>query len=502
MTQIQQARPRIANNIKSPKKNRNPIVRTISFCCTPSDRLAVLFLMGLVGMIVMVNIGTFLSFRAANESSSSGATVENTAALSNTIRGGNRGKDATRITQDRVPTAVDVKLPWLPADPMPPIDAKNRHPLDLFAMDAWAANPLVGSYVHRQDDEHVTRIHMPFMDLQSKYRIIPPKLGGVNSPLFHIEPHVMMPTQTFASPDCVVLTRKGNKFTVSGVRANQDRIAISDYVAADGSVKEFWMGLFDGHGELGHVVSHYAISEFPKRLEALRNNDQSSGDDIEATKVALKDIFLSVNGNMPNILGSGSTGISIWKRRDQLFISNVGDSMAFVVSVDRPHDQVKVVYTTKPHKPNDPLERQRIEGMGGQVQDPPANHFSARLMIPIGGDPPDVVGLAMSRSLGDFEGHPYGLIADPTTDVISINSLDPKLEYLVILASDGLLDRVTELDIARQMAQSQLLTPNAKYSPLEAAERLILQSSQAWMNDAFGDAYRDDISLAVHRLRI
>ena len=187
---------------------------------------------------------------------------------------------------------------------------------------------------------------------------------------------------------------------------------------------------------------------------------------------------------------------------DQLLVSNVGDSKAFVVSVDRSRNEVHVVYTTKPHKPDDPVERKRIESMGGRVQDAPSPEFSARVVIPMGSNPFDVMGLAMSRSLGDFEGRPYGVIAEPTTDVISINSLDPRLEYLVILASDGLLDRVTEVDVARQMAESQLLNPNGKYLALEAAERLILQSSRAWLDDAFGGAYRDDISLAVRRLQI
>ena len=114
----------------------------------------------------------------------------------------------------------------------------------------------------------------------------------------------------------------------------------------------------------------------------------------------------------------------------------------------------------------------------------------------------DVLGLAMSRSLGDFEGQPYGIIADPTTDVIALADLDPKLYYLVILASDGLLDRVSEVEIAAKMAASQLLTPNAPTTSLQAAEQLILQSSQAWARDFIGEAYRDDISLAVHRLRI
>lgn len=378
----------------------------------------------------------------------------------------------------------------LPEITMPPLDPKSRLPLNISAIDLWASVPIVGSYRHQHDDTSMSRVHMPLMDLQSYYKGTPPDLSS-------LRPEVTN-GRSFPSPECVVLTRKGNKFSQTGVRSNQDRIAISDYLSSNGKVEEFWMGLFDGHGELGHVISHFAISEFPKELERLRHKSLS----VEDTKAALKDLFLNVNDNLPYLVGSGTTGISIWKHRDHLYISNVGDSKAFVVSVDTSRKDIQVIYSTKPHKPDDPVERKRIEGVGGKVQEAPAPGYSARLLIPMGDSPLDVFALAMSRSLGDFDGHPYGLIAEPTTDAISLSSLDPDKDYLIILASDGLLDRVPEMEIAREMVRSQLLSPGGKFLPLEAAEYLILKSSKAWKNDMFGEAYRDDISLAVHRLTV
>ncbi len=385
-------------------------------------------------------------------------------------------------------------LPELPVISVPPLDPVSRQPLNMTEFDRWANTPMVGSYLlHRKGDDGdaVARIHMPWMDLQSFY----------HQQRFHdsqsLDPSATVGT-LFSSPDCAVLTRKGNKFSQTGVSSNQDRIATLDYVTTDSNVNEFWMGLFDGHGELGHAVSHFALSEFQRRIELLRHQSRS----VEETKKALTKLFLSVNENLPNIPGSGSTGISIWKLKDQLYVSNVCDSKAFVVSVDSTRKHVKVIYTTKPHKPDDPEERKRIEGMGGQIQEAPAPGYSARLLIPMGESPLDVMGLAMSRSLGDFDGQPYGLIAEPRTDAISLSSLDARLDYLVILASDGLLDKVSEIEIAQEMALSQLLSPAGKFLPLEAAEYLILKSSAAWSSDPYGQGYRDDISLAVHRLRI
>jgi hypothetical protein len=46
------------------------------------------------------------------------------------------------------------------------------------------------------------------------------------------------------------------------------------------------------------------------------------------------------------------------KLGETLYISNLGDSLAFVVKYDETNvqDSVEIVYQTKPHKPDDPLE--------------------------------------------------------------------------------------------------------------------------------------------------
>jgi len=503
---VQRSKRRLSNPRTRPSSSSGRINR--QFCRPPYDRLAVwCWVICITGVIFLVNLQTLR------------VSFQTTRSVADSIMAHPHQQEQVDETRIHIPAHVLAtmktgRLPPLPEIPMPPIDSKTRLPLNYSAMNQWAEVPLVGSfshyYVQQQSDGTSSktriRIHMPFVDLQMTYKGQPPQYhragGGGAMPLL-FETRVTH-NVTFASSDCVVLTRKGNKFAASGVRSNQDRIGISDDVdeEANGSSTgeyDFWMGLFDGHGDLGHVVAHFAITEFPKRLHQIPTTLNT-----DAAKEALKQLFLAINANMPYIEGSGSTGISIWKRRNQLFVSNVGDSMAFVVSVDRATRQdVKVIYTTKPHKPNDPIERRRIERMGGEVQAPPSPEYSWRLLIPIGPSPlADVFGLAMSRSLGDFEGQAVGLIAEPTTDVIQLDQLDPSLEYLVIAATDGLLDRINEIDIAREMAASRLLTPTGKYLPLEAAERLILQASRLWMQDPIGGGYRDDISLAVHRLRI
>ena len=59
---------------------------------------------------------------------------------------------------------------------------------------------------------------------------------------------------------------------------------------------------------------------------------------------------------------AGGSAISMLKIGKTLYISDLGDSVTFVVRYDEINvkDFLQIVYQTKPHKPDDPLERRRI----------------------------------------------------------------------------------------------------------------------------------------------
>jgi serine/threonine protein phosphatase PrpC len=274
------------------------------------------------------------------------------------------------------------------------------------------------------------------------------------------------------------------------VNVNQDRVVLVE------SNAWWWMGLFDGHGELGQIVSQVAALEFSKRISALSSANQNSFQE-SILKANLKQIYLDVDNALPrspNI--GGSTAISILKTQyNQLVISNLGDSEAFLASFDDSGQNVRLLYETKPHKPDLPQERARIEKMGGEVENPFQPGFSARVVIPI--DEFNSMALAMSRSLGDQDGKALGVIAEPDTDVLDLNTLIQKnLNYVVIAATDGLFDHVPPLEVAEHIAKSMTGLP-------QAAEELILESSKRWFAVDLGMyKYRDDISISIHKLTL
>jgi len=376
----------------------------------------------------------------------------------------------------------------------------NNLPTTKSSIDEWERNtkrPLVGSYRYSS----IATIQLPLVDIEED-DMIPKRADSTGFDRSNAE-------------DVVVLTRKGHKFNQEdGLRTpNQDRVLVlkknGNSIIGD---QDWWMGLFDGHGYYGHFVSQFVSSEFSRRI----NKEWEGQNSLRSSMVekdSLRTIFLDINRSIPDFMRSaGCTGISILKRGNSLYISNVGDSVAFVASYDKSNSSskknLKIIYATKPHKPNLPNERKRIEEMGGRVMESPFYGASARLMIPMTiGSQTVEFGLAMSRSFGDLDGEKFGLSIEPDTDVLDLSKFDKNQDYIVVAATDGLIDfeKLSEEEVglimAKALTSTEQKTNDLVSSPgIKAARELILKSSQIWDSE-LGD-YRDDISIVAHRLRI
>lgn len=365
-------------------------------------------------------------------------------------------------------------------------------------------NPMTGLYRYSS----ISTIQLPTADLE----VEGPKFKHTQADASY---QVRDPSN---SNDIVILTRQGHKYNQEDRKRtpNQDRVLVLS--RRDDS--DWWMGLFDGHGYYGHLVSQYVSSEFARGInkewegENFQRSSKITSSKQKSIAVVnvLKDLCLEINKSMPGFMSyGGSTGISLLKRDDLLYISNVGDSVAFVASYDKTQNKIKIMYSTKPHKPDTPKERQRIEANGGRVVDPPFEGATARLVIPVQiGSQMMEYGLAMSRSFGDHEGEKVGLSVEPDTDVLDISQFDKNLDYVVVAVTDGLVDfdKLTEQEVAVAIAKAlsaeedRVNTDHPLVSALgnEAAKKLIMKSSRMW--DAGPDNYRDDISIVAHKLRL
>lgn len=310
----------------------------------------------------------------------------------------------------------------------------------------------------------------------------------------------------------VTLTMVGYKGGRIHDQVNQDRsFVISPYL--DGQM----LGVFDGHGEKGEVVSDFTLHELPKRLlqkleSALKDVDQ---DDIDAVvKKALTDCFLEIDQSTPSGEEGGCTASVVLQLGSKLYVANVGDSISLVATYTTLNDSVEVVYVTREDKPDLTDEYERIVKMGGSVHIPKNPEEGSPRAVSWNPDSGEIISLlAMSRSIGDWE--IVGVIAEPIIDVIDVRELVANtvansatsgdgtcvaaehVHVFAMSATDGMMDYLRPQELAASFADSFYGQDGPH--PLTVAEDLILKAAKAWNNE-MGGQYRDDIAVAASKI--
>ena len=154
--------------------------------------------------------------------------------------------------------------------------------------------------------------------------------------------------------------------------------------------------------------------------------------------------LLSYSPNSPSlsVLGEQSVDREEQIINSYLIAANVGDSRAVLSRSGH------AIELTKDHKPNDPLERERVENLGGEVRwCGPVHPKTGKPIIRkkkngkcgVNGVYRINGNLALSRAIGDRSERP---LVSSQVD-IKYFKLDDKQDEFVILASDGLWDVFT-----------------------------------------------------------
>ncbi|KAL7579486.1 hypothetical protein ACA910_007866 [Epithemia clementina (nom. ined.)] len=290
------------------------------------------------------------------------------------------------------------------------------------------------------------------------------------------------------------------------------------------------LGVFDGHGARGELVSEFTVQNLPSFLaRKLAHLPTLAEDRKVATIQALHDTFVELDELAPADPSGGSTATAILRQDDSIYIANAGDSRSFVVAYRPSTRKVQILYISREDKPDLPDERARVEAMGGQVYIPKRGTSRVVYQDPMTGTPS---GLAMSRSIGDWAAAKLGVIPDPIVDVLDIsdlvqtvlrnevveqcyvvdehgevdrNACNDRLAGLVddvhifgVAATDGMMDYLSPQDVAKVLASS--LFDRGASHPVSACELLIFSAANSWQQDKQG-RYRDDISIAVSVLR-
>eukprot|EP00898_Chlorokybus_atmophyticus_P009232 jgi/Chlat1/939/Chrsp108S01370 len=329
-------------------------------------------------------------------------------------------------------------------------------------------------------------------------------------------------------PEVGNLSKRSGKYwahTVAGNKGrNQDTYTVVDGLAGTSAV---FMGVWDGHGTDGHLVSELSRDALPCHLERCLINNASahsqgfvkpanvevvtSGIVTESLSGAGAQQKLSSDADADNVLASswgsdwrskvvdaclvvdhalktngdfdasfsGATSVSAIIQDDTIVTMSLGDSRCIVMSenLDGTYfaNQLSIDY-----KPDHEEERARINKMGGRVFPHPAELHIARFWLP----EIDAPGLAMSRAFGDTVLKPYGLSAEPGMMTRKLTAQDK----LVLLYSDGVSDVMTNQDVVDFVGS---LPPSEN-----VAAALAEKAMQQWAI-LYPRAKRDDIAVVA-----
>ena len=293
-------------------------------------------------------------------------------------------------------------------------------------------------------------------------------------------------------------------------KVNQDSFIIIENVF---DLDEYSIyGVFDGHGTNGHLVSQYVqkkVSEYFCNIYLYTNTKKGNSHQSTITyeqiinklkmnnHSLIKRFYKQLQNDLEyekfDINFSGSTCTLIIKVFNKLFISNVGDSRAVIITENRfkidpkslidPCLRYEVDQLTVDHKPETQKERQRIEKAGGVISQYEGDETKdSPMRVWVKGE--EYPGIAMSRSIGDLVAKTVGVIPEPdifTREIFGVTKY-------IVLCSDGVWEFISNEEVMN------IVNPFfMRGEPEEACKELIKKANLFWSKENS----RDDITVVV-----
>ena len=280
-------------------------------------------------------------------------------------------------------------------------------------------------------------------------------------------------------------------FAGPGVKkTNQDNFFI--YKNFLNSPTNIFLGVCDGHGMFGHVISGYIVNHLPQNLNEsfVKENVKSfsSKDDFAKVKDILSITFVQTNINLANddkvdSTFSGTTCSSLLLCPEKIISANVGDSRCVLGKFDGKNWKAKNL--TRDHKPSEEDEKKRIIEKGGRIEayKDEEGDFVGPERVWLKSE--DVPGLAMSRSFGDDIAHTVGVVSQP--EIFEYNFLNE--DKFIMLASDGIFEFISS-DECVNIVKDYYLKDDIE----GALNYLYKESSKRWIME---EEVIDDITLII-----
>ncbi|CAG9311275.1 unnamed protein product [Blepharisma stoltei] len=244
--------------------------------------------------------------------------------------------------------------------------------------------------------------------------------------------------------------------------------------------QSFVVGVFDGHGPLGHNVSHFVKLFLPKSILA---HSKWHENPQRAIKKSFKNCEKSLATGFPssdlifNWDISGTTSSFVYCDEAHLIVAHVGDSR--VVMAKKINNELKAVPITTDHRPSEPREKARIEKRGGEIL-----IQEGEIMERVYAKGKNYPGLAMSRSLGDKYAKELGVTHKPDIEILDISEEDE----FILVCSDGIWEFISDQEAVDLIGKYQ---DNLKLAVEKLANLAIIR----W---GFNESqYTDDITIVL-----
>lgn len=310
------------------------------------------------------------------------------------------------------------------------------------------------------------------------------------------------------------IVRKSMGLSQAGIKndvekENQDSFLILNNVIGIDDYHIY--GVMDGHGANGHLVSGYikqAAEEYFNKEETYFPSTKKPRLPLTGANILhklllhdyalIKNFYHKMNNELINekfdVHYSGSTCVIVFQVNNKLICANAGDSRAIMIKDSFGYKEKKgsdpfAFFETdnlsRDHKPESPEEKDRIEKMGGVV-DQSKNKEGIKegpFRVWVKGERHP--GLAMSRSIGDEIAESIGAVHDPE---IIVKDITDSTKYIV-LASDGVWEFLNN-DQVMNIINNFFFKNDIK----GACEAAVSEATSLWKKE---DEGRDDITIVI-----
>lgn len=260
--------------------------------------------------------------------------------------------------------------------------------------------------------------------------------------------------------------------SVQSVRKTHNQDSFFDQTQANCRV----MGLCDGHGMKGHLVSRSVAKQLPGLVFGKLENGVGLD---SAVCSAFDDCAELLRTSKHDFQTSGCACLALFFSESHLLCASLGHARAVT---GRQIGGIWSVYQlSSEHRPDNEAEQARILSLGGEVSISKRKHAGPARVYIKGTDYP---GLCISRALGDTCVQTIGVLHEPEIAYFQPTSMDKFL----LLATFGLWEVMSSLEAVR------LAALHLHLSPENVPGALILEAQRRWKEKG---ALVDDITVVL-----